>query len=114
MSLTTPERASHLPHIPCLGPYPCLHHPYLAFHPFSRAFSLRDTFPHFWETPCIAPPHAPYPTLPSPSRELTFVVGKLQVVIHGGHKLLHEVAADVGGEIGFAVHLALEGLCKEI
>lgn len=35
-------------------------------------------------------------------------------MVHGGHKLLHEVATHVGGQIGLAVHLALQGFCKEI
>lgn len=51
---------------------------------------------------------------PQPTSRLTLVVGKLQVVIHGGHELLHEVATHVGGQVGLTVHLALQGLCKEI
>lgn len=35
-------------------------------------------------------------------------------MIHGGHELLHEVAAHIGGQVGFTVHLALQGFCKEI
>lgn len=38
----------------------------------------------------------------------------MQVVIHGGHELIHKEATYVGGEVGFTVHLALQGFCEEI
>lgn len=56
----------------------------------------------------------PLPTTTKPTRKLTLVVGKLQVVIHGGHELLHKVAAHIGGQVRLTVHLALQGFCKEI
>lgn len=65
------------------------------------------------DTPSAVLSLLPAPQL-KPTRRLTLVVGKLQVVIHGGHELLHEKAAHIGGQVGLTVHLALQGLCKEI
>lgn len=57
---------------------------------------------------CLSPPR------PLPTRKLTLIVGKLQVVIHGGHELLHEEATHIGGQVSLTVHLALQRFRKEI
>lgn len=41
---------------------------------------------------------------------LTFVIGKLQVVVHGSHKLLHDKTPDDRCQVVFAPHLPLKDL----
>ena len=41
---------------------------------------------------------------------LTFVIGELQVVVHGGDKLLHDETPDNRRQVAFAPHLPFEDL----
>lgn len=41
---------------------------------------------------------------------LTFVIGELQIVVHGGHELLHHETPDDGRQLAFAPHLPLQDL----
>lgn len=41
---------------------------------------------------------------------LTFVIGELQVVVHGGNKLLHDETPDDRRQVTFAPHLPPEDL----
>lgn len=41
---------------------------------------------------------------------LTFVIGELQVVVHGGNKLLHDETPDDRSQVAFAPHLPPEDL----
>lgn len=45
---------------------------------------------------------------------LTFIIGKLEVVIHGGDKLLHKEAPDAGSQVFLAFHLTLQHISVEI
>lgn len=48
------------------------------------------------------------------ARALTFIIGKLEVVIHGGYKLLHKVAAHAGRQVLLASYLTLQRFHVEI
>lgn len=41
---------------------------------------------------------------------LTFVIGELQIVVHGGDKLLHDETPDNRRQVAFAPHLPFEDL----
>lgn len=41
---------------------------------------------------------------------LTFVIGELQIVVHGGDKLLHDKTPDNRCQVAFAPHLPFEDL----
>lgn len=41
---------------------------------------------------------------------LTFVIGELQIVVHGGNKLLHDKTSDNRRQVAFAPHLPFEDL----
>ena len=49
---------------------------------------------------------------------LTFVIGELKVVVHGGHKIINDETPDDRRQVTFTPHLPLEDLnvviCREI
>ena len=51
---------------------------------------------------------------PPDSAALTFIVGELEVVIHGGDKLLHEEAANAGRQVLLAGDLTLQRVRVEV
>ena len=41
---------------------------------------------------------------------LTFVIGKLQIVVHGGHKLLNDEASHDRSQVTFTRHFSVKDL----
>lgn len=50
----------------------------------------------------------------SPAGALTFIIGKLKVVIHGGYELLHEEAADARRQVPLTSDLTVQNIRVEI
>lgn len=50
----------------------------------------------------------------SAAAALTFIIGKLKVVIHGGHKLLHKEAADARRQVLLTPDLTAQNIRVEI
>lgn len=56
----------------------------------------------------------PLPGGPSAAGALTFVIGKLEVVIHGGYKLLHKEAPDARRQVLLTSDLTAQDIRVEI
>lgn len=62
----------------------------------------------------ISAVHKPRSRRPSSASALTFIIGKLKVVIHGGHKLLHKEAPDARRQALLTPDLTVQNIRVEI